>query len=307
MIQTSPISARISVVLPHLNQPDALAKCLLSLHKGARLPDEVIVVDNGSVLLPNEAVGVVPGVQLLQEVIAGPGPARNTGVAASTGDILAFIDSDCIADPQWLAEIEREFGSNADATVLGGDVRIWYRDPDRLSQLEAYESIYAYRMDRYIAEQGFSGTGNLAMRREIFDDVGPFAGVGVAEDRDWGQRATGKGYTIRYCAGMKVFHPAREKFSELALKWDRHSAHDYAAASEQSGGKLRFIAKTVAMPLSPLAEIPQILTTDRISGVWPRWQAFVALCQIRLYRTQIMVKLLVSDDPDALAKRWNRD
>jgi glycosyltransferase involved in cell wall biosynthesis len=297
---------RISVVLPHLNQPDALALCLASLRDGQRPPDEIIVVDNGSDALPVETVAGFDNARLLEEETPGPGPARNTGVAASSGDILAFIDSDCIAGPGWLAEIERIFTNDPSAQVLGGDVRINLRVPGKFTQLEAYESIYAYRMDRYIAEQGFTGTGNLAMRRAIFEDVGTFAGLGVAEDRDWGHRATAKGYEIRYCPSMKVFHPARDHFAELAQKWDRHSAHDYAAAQSRAGGRLKFIAKTLAMPLSPLAEIRQILTTDRVTGVSARWQALAGLVRIRLYRARIMMYLLISNDPGSLSDRWNR-
>lgn len=307
-MQTGTRQARptISVVLPHLNQPDALALCLASLRNGQRAPDEIIVVDNGSDALPTETVAAIPGAHLLEEATPGPGPARNTGVAASHGDILAFIDSDCIADPGWLAEIERIFTDDPDAAVLGGDVRINLRVPGQYTQLEAYESIYAYRMDRYIAEQGFTGTGNLAMRRAVFEDVGPFAGLGVAEDRDWGHRATAKGYEIRYCAAMQVFHPARTRFAELAQKWDRHSAHDYVAARTRRGGLVKFAAKTLAMPLSPLAEIPQILTTDRVAGTGARAQAFAGLVRIRLYRARIMTGLMIGRDPERLSDRWNR-
>ena len=99
-------SIRISVVIPHLNQPEYLAKCLASLAAGKRKPDQVIVVDNGSSVLPTEVVRAYPGTLLLQETTPGPGPARNCGVAASDGDVLAFIDADCLADPAWLETAE---------------------------------------------------------------------------------------------------------------------------------------------------------------------------------------------------------
>ncbi|MFN3938913.1 MAG: glycosyltransferase family 2 protein, partial [Gemmobacter sp.] len=165
---------RISVVIPHLNQPAMLARCLDSLWGGTRRPDQVFVVDNGSTALPAAVVAAYPGTVLLQEPTPGPGPARNRGVAASDGTVLAFIDADCIASPDWLAAAEAEL-ADPGAAILGGDVRIALTDPARLTMLEAYESIYAYRMDRYIAEQGFTGTGNLVVRRAVFEDVGPFA------------------------------------------------------------------------------------------------------------------------------------
>lgn len=295
---------RISVIIPHLNQPEALARCLASLLAGRRRPDEVFVVDNGSGSLPDAICAAHPGVTLLHEPTPGPGPARNRGITAASGAILAFIDADCLADPDWLAQAEAVM-ADPDAEILGGDVRIAYENPARLTSLEAYESVYAYRMDRYIAREGFTGTGNLVVRRAVLDDVGPFAGIGVAEDRDWGQRATAKGYRIRYVAGMKVYHPARKSLSELCTKWDRQSAHDYVKARD-NGRWLRFVLKALAMGISPLVELPRLLASDRIAGLRNRALAFGVLVRIRLYRMGLMARLLAGADPDRLSGRWNR-
>ena len=299
------VPIRISVVIPHLNQPALLDRCLRSLFQGVRQPDEIIVVDNGSTASPEAVCGAYPGVRLFSEPEPGPGPARNKGVAESSGDVLAFIDADCLADPAWLAEAERTMG-DPDTHILGGDVRISYADPARLTMLEAYEGIFAYRMDRYIAREGFTGTGNLVVRRSALQKVGSFAGLSIAEDRDWGQRATRMGYRIRYVAGMKVYHPARQTFSEMWKKWDRHSAHDYVAARQHPGGRLRFLAKTLAMALSPIAEIPRIIASDRLSGGRSRILAFAGLARVRLYRTGVMARLLTGSAGADLSGAWNR-
>ena len=296
---------RISVVIPHLNQPQMLARCLASLAAGQRVPDEVIVVDNGSAGLPTGICAPYPHVQLLQEKTPGPGPARNLGVAQARHDILAFIDADCIADPGWLAEAAAAM-ADPTAQILGGDVRIAFVNPARLTMLEAYESIYAYRMDRYIAREGFTGTGNLVVRRAVLDAVGPFAGIGVAEDRDWGQRATRAGHAIRYVPAMKVYHPARQHQAELRQKWDRHMAHDFATVPGRPLARLKWLLKTLAMAVSPLAEIPRIIASDRIAGPRNRALAFVGLGRIRLYRAGRMAQLFLGADPALLAGRWNR-
>ena len=302
---TSEKSPVISVIIPHLNQPQLLKSCLDSLAAGTRVPDEIIVVDNGSSQMPEAICASASNIQLLREDTPGPGPARNLGIAQARGDILAFIDSDCLADPMWLAQAEAAM-ADPEAKILGGDVRIAYVDPDNLTVLEAYESIYAYRMDRYISREGFTGTGNLVARREVLADVGPFAGIGVAEDIDWGKRATGMGKVITYVAEMKVYHPARENYSELQSKWDRHTAHFYHTARDRPLGKIKWVARTAAMAVSPLWEIGQILTTDRISGVRNRYKALGGLARIRMYRARKMIAVLVSDDPDALSNAWNR-
>ena len=296
---------RLSVVIPHLNQPEMLARCLAALAAGQRQADEIFVVDNGSQSLPAAVCAAHPGVVLLQEPIPGPGPARNLGMARASGEVLAFIDADCLADPLWLHQAEAAL-ADPGVMILGGDVRIALRDPKRLTALEAYESIYAYRMDRYIAREGFTGTGNLVVRAPVLRDVGPFAGIGVAEDIDWGKRATGKGYRIRYVAGMKVYHPARSHFAELRQKWDRHVAHFWTEAAKSRAGRLRWLVRTCVMAVSPLAEIPRILLSDRISGPRNRLLAFAVLTRIRLYRAWMMAWLGFGGDPDQLAARWNR-
>jgi len=295
----------ISVVIPHLNQPEFLRRCLASIKAGSRQPDEIFVVDNGSGEMPHEICDAVEGVTLLREDTPGPGPARNLGVAHASGDVLAFIDADCLADPNWLAAAAREMADPA-TEVLGGDVRIAYDNPDDLTQIEAYESIYAYRMDHYIAREGFTGTGNLVVRRAVLDAVGPFAGLSLAEDIDWGKRATGAGHSLRYVADMKAYHPARKTFDELRQKWDRHLAHFFTSARERRGGRAIWALKTVIMCASPLGEIPQILTSDRVQGPKNRWLAFVGLTRVRLYRTRVMLRLLLKGDPETLSNRWNR-
>ena len=166
-------------------------------------------------------------------------------------------------------------------------------------------------MDRYIAREGFTGTGNLVVRRDVLDAVGPFAGIGVAEDRDWGQRATALGFTIRYVPGMKVYHPARQNFAELYRKWDRQTAHDYVKATGGvTGGStawLRFALKTLAMVPSPLAELPRLAASDRINGLRSRVLAFGALTRIRFYRAGLMLRLLAGTRPEDLSGRWNRE
>ena len=289
---------RISVVIPHLNQPQMLARCLTSLAENTRPPDEIIVVDNGSEMMPD----VPENVTLLREETPGPGPARNLGVTHATGDVLAFIDADCLARFDWLEEAARAI---ARADILGGDVRIGYVNPARLTVLEAYESIFAYQMRRYIAEENFTGTGNLVVRREVLDAVGPFAGLTVAEDRDWGQRATALGYTITYVPRMRVYHPARRTFLELYAKWDRQMAHDFGQIAD-GAGRVRWLAKTLAMAVSPLAAIPRIASSDRVRGIGARGKAFAGLCRIRLYRAGRMMDLMLRGQPERLAAKWNR-
>lgn len=304
-----PRSPRLSVIIPHLNQPTFLQRCLRSLAEqtGDVPPHEIFVVDNGSRALPLDIVDAFENVMLLEEPEPGPGPARNRGVAQASGEILAFIDSDCLAHPGWLARIASVFDSDPEKGILGGDVFIARKSDDQATPLEAYESVYAYRMKEYIAKQGFTGTGNLAVRKSIMDKVGRFGGIGIAEDRDWGQRATAMGHATSYVADMVVYHPARETFDELKVKWNRHIAHDFTRMREKSGWWWRWVGRAVAVALSPGPEVLRILRSPRINGIRERALAFLVLIRIRLYRAWTMLSLVMGRSAEAMSGSWNRD
>lgn len=228
------------------------------------------------------------------------------GTAAAKGDILAFIDADCVAAPGWLAAIEQRFAAAPDVPVLGGDVRILQINPGRLTWLEAYESVFAFRMKKYIQEKGFTGGGNLAIRAPVFKAVGNFLGINIAEDTEWGQRATSMGYRVRYEPQMIVYHPARRNFAELANKWDRHIAHDFAEIKSKSLWWPRWMLRAAAVTVSPVAEFGRILVSDRLSGLQARMLAFGGVTRIRLYRGRKMVELALGSQGSQAAHRWNR-
>lgn len=297
----------ISVIVPHLNQAEALRRCLASLcsQQGLLEPAEIIVVDNGSKTMPSDVCSAFPSVKLLSQPTPGPGPARNLGASHAGGDILAFIDADCIADEAWLSQIERQFSKSEGIGILGGDVRIACQDPRRPTLLEAYESVFAYRMKEYIARQGYTGTGNLAVRARVFAAVGPFGGIDIAEDRDWGQRALRLGYRTHYCPDMVVYHPARKSLAELAQKWQRHTAHQFTQIQSKPGWWLRWILRSAAVALSPAAELARIGFSNWLEGWRARGLAFVGVVLIRVYRSGVMLALAFGASASRLSGRWN--
>jgi len=296
----------ISIVIPHLNQEDFLRVGLKALHqqRNTAADLEIIVVDNGSARLPVEICCQWPDVRLLSEPTPGPGPARNRGINEARGEILAFIDADCRADPGWLAAIQAAF-INPETNIIGGDVRVGYENVSRPTFLEPYESIYSYRNNEHIAE-GFSGTGNLATRPSVIAEIGMFAGIEVAEDRDWGLRARAAGYAISYVPDMIVFHPARKTFAELALKWDRHIAHDYERFRSRRLAGLRWLARALAVAGSPLFEVRTLLFSPRVSGARERLLAFLCLSRVRLYRGRRMIAVWLHGDSQTISAAWNR-
>lgn len=307
--ETQPRPApEISVVVPHLNQPELLSAFLVSLHAQdfdmARA--EVIVVDNGSRVLPREITARFPGVVLVEEPVPGPGPARNRGASLARGPILAFTDADCLVARDWLPAILKRFAADPALAALGGDIRIFAEDPARPNLAEAYECVYAFPQRDYIARQGFSVTANMAVRRAVFDAVGPFAGIEIAEDTDWGQRAARLGHVTVYAPEVVVHHPARRSMAELYAKWDRNVGHHYTAFAQGPGGRVKWALKAGALTLSPLAEIPRLAATDRLRSPRDRARAFRALASLRLYRARRMLAVMLHRGTCTAETRWNR-
>ena len=267
----------ITVIIPHLNDEYGLAACLCSLAAQSLGSEkfEVIVVDNGSIELPNRVVEQYPGAILLQELRQGPGLARNRGIEAANGDILALIDADCRAHPDWLRNALHAPRSAKEPIILGGDVQIWHETPGLISALEAYETVFAYRFKLYIEQHGFSGTGNLVVRRSDFYKVGPFGGIEIAEDIDWGRRARTAGYTFRYVPEMIVFHPARRSLQELFVKWDRHIQHAVNIRDEGVMWRARWFVRAFGILLWPFVDWVTVVRSDRSDWHW--------CCVSRLY------------------------
>jgi glycosyltransferase involved in cell wall biosynthesis len=284
----------ISVIIPHLNQPDGLDICLCSLDAQSLSRDlfEVVVVDNGSATAPAEIVARHSGVRLLHEAEPGPGPARNTGVAAAAGEVLAFIDADCRAHPNWLRNLLQALCASPPKTILGGDVRIWHSGSGALDAVAAYESVFAYRFKLYIERHGYSGTGNLAMYRRDFEMIGPFAGIQVAEDMQWGRSARAAGFRFKYIPEMIVFHPARSSLRELYVKWDRQLVHRRNMVEGTPGWRLRWLAQALLVLASPVLSAVTVLTSDRIQGLVTRGKAIAVLCAVRTHRALTMLAML---------------
>ena len=300
---------RISVVIPHLNEPDDLRRCLAALdaQREADISYEVIVVDNGSKSLPSEICAAFKDTRLEQEAAPGPGPARSRGASLARGDIVAFIDADCLADKGWMRNIVTFMDQNPDIHVIAGDVQVSRQDPKAPTMFEIYEGIFSYLIPVYVARDHYAATGNMSVRRDIFTAVGPFGGIGMAEDREWGQRATGMGFSLAYVPQVRVSTSACKSFAELARRWDRAIAHDYADAMEQPLGQLKWIVRSFLVALSPPFEFPRIIKSGKAGTSREVWLAFSCLVRIRLYRAGRMITQATHGRARASLERWNRD
>ena len=216
------------------------------------------MVDNGSTALPEPVVEQYPGARLLQELKPGPGLARNRGIEAANADISCVHRLlTAVRIPTGFETRFALFNPPKNGSFWAATFRSGVKRKGQISALEAYENVFAYRFKLYIEQHGFSGTGNLVVRRSDFDKVGPFGGIEVAEDIDWGQRARAAGYTFRYVPEMIVFHPARRSLRELFVKWDRHIQHAVNTRDENALWHARWFLRAFAILISPLSIGPR--------------------------------------------------
>lgn len=279
----APVTFELSVIVPHYSDLDRLDRCLGSLERQSqpRSSFEIVVADNRS---PEGEAAVRDRIAgRARMVIAdekGAGPARNAAVAASTGRILAFIDADCIADPDWLA---CGVAALAQADLIGGRMIVLIEGRGAKSGAEAFEAVFAFDNRSYVEKKHFSVTANLFCTRAVFDATGPFRN-GMSEDADWCLRARDAGYRIAYAHDAIVSHPARPDWAALKKKWVRINAELHQLEMLRPGGWGRWARHTALLPLSIAAHAPRVMRSTALAGGGERIAALTTLARLRLWR-----------------------
>lgn len=214
---------KVSVVIPVLTHLDQLDTLLESLTSQTLNPKEfeVLVVHNSSSALE-------VGTDYPFELVAACEPngyayaARNKGIRLSRGDVLAFTDADCIADPGWLegaiAVIEGDPNS-----LVAGHISVTPDSPTP-SLAEKHQMTFAFDQEINVAYKRGIPTANLVAHREAFLDVGLFNPDMVSGgDTEWTRRALHHGYRAVYVPSAVIFHPARRTIREIREQRIRHS------------------------------------------------------------------------------------
>lgn len=209
---------KISVIVPAYNAADTIADCLVALQKQTRLPDEIIVVDDGST---DETAQVVErlGIRLIRQAHAGAAAARNVGARLASGDILVFTDADCRPEPDWLLRLIQPFD---DSEIVGS--KGVYRTTQsslvaRFVQLE-YESKYANMVRQSYID--FVDTYSAAYRRDVFlQNSGFDTKLLELEDQEFSFRLARKGYRMVFVPSAVVYHiHDRNVFEYIRRKYE---------------------------------------------------------------------------------------
>jgi glycosyltransferase involved in cell wall biosynthesis len=211
----------VSIVIPVLNDFERLTKCLRALE--AQTWDtsalEVIVVDNGSDGDLAQLIAPFDFVRLARESRPGSYAARNAGLELVTGNVIAFTDSDCLPEPNWVEQGVAAVQTHGPNVVVGGHVVLFPKDADRPSLAESFELAVGFSQQLYVEQKHYAVTANLFTTPHVFAKVGRFDGsLKSGGDKEWGTRAFRDGVKVVYDENTVVRHPARRSMQELLHK-----------------------------------------------------------------------------------------
>jgi len=214
----------VSIVVPVYNDPEGIRSTLDSLVNQTvpRTAYEVVVVDNGSTDGTRDVVAQFvdrfENVRLeVESEIQGSYAARNRGIQTARGSVLAFVDADMTADPDWLRRAVTAMEAT-DAPYLACDVEL-YPPENEEGLVGKYNRLTDLRVDRYLRRMRFAPTCSLLVRMSLLKEVGPFdPRFRSSGDLEFGHRVDNAGRTMYYAPEVQLYHPARTTLRALLGK-----------------------------------------------------------------------------------------
>jgi GT2 family glycosyltransferase len=206
-----------SLIIITLDRPALLQRTLEGLGRQSRPIDEIIVVDNGPTA-DTQRVTCSSGARYIPEPQRGYGHARNRGLAEARGEVIYFLDDDCVPEPDWSGVLWHVL--EAGGADLAGGSRV-PGQPGLAARLE-YLSTDGPVLSPALAAgpARHLSTSNLILRREVIEKTGCFdTALAMCEDRDYTTRARKLGFRLRFEPRARVTHyPAIHGLSDFLGK-----------------------------------------------------------------------------------------
>jgi glycosyltransferase involved in cell wall biosynthesis len=282
-------SVHVAVLIATYNRAERLGETLDILAASrvrSGLTWEVVVVDNNSTDTTRDVVesrqATYPvTLRYLTEKKQGRSPALNTAIAATDAPFLLFSDDDICVESNWIDTAVAALESGLD--YAGGPVRpIWEAPPPRWLDLTRSDiwgtiAILDYGPDRFVFEDRgrVPLAGNLAVRREVFDRVGPYrVELGRSNGRvllgqevpEWMARARAAGVRGVYVPEMVVHHhiPARRLTKQYYRRWWVGKGYSRALFDEMQP----ITDQGIDLRLVPhIGAIPRFMFTDAVRDI----------------------------------------
>ncbi len=225
---------KISFVIPAYNEAASLEGCLDSIRRelrGKPWKSEIIVVDNASTDATARLAAGYPGVTVVSEPRKGITFARQAGLAASRGELVANVDADTILPSGWLETAARAFAEDPQLVCLSGPV-IYYdasRSVRLCTRLFYFAGFATYLINRFVLRTGsMVQGGNFVCRRPALESVGGFntAIAFYGEDTDIAQRLHRIG-RVKFTFHLPIYASGRRLAAEGLLTTGARYALNY--------------------------------------------------------------------------------
>ncbi len=211
---------RLSFVIPAYNEEKYLPACLESILEQTRvLPNsgrdivEIIVVNNASTDGTKQAALSYPGIRVVDEPRKGLTFARQAGFLASTGSLIANVDSDCRLTPGWIAQVLNAFHADPHLAALSGPFIYYDLTPAQRFFVRIFyaTAFFTYLINRYVLRVGsMVQGGNFILTRAALTAIGGFdTSISFyGEDTDIARRVSTVG-KVRFTFRLKMLSSAR--------------------------------------------------------------------------------------------------
>ena len=222
-----------SIIVPSYNRSDELVELIESFAIQNIFKDkfEVLIVDDGSTdntekIVNNFISRMEFQIRFFKRDHQGPGPARNFGMSKAKGEYFLFIDSDCIADVDWLKKLEEAIEKES-PDAFGG--------PDGvLPTFTPLQKAIDYSMTSFLTTGGMRGHSkkklakyyprsfNMGIHRKIYETLGGMGTLRHGQDLEFSRRIVASGAKVIPIIDAKVFHKRRtslRKFYKQMFNW----------------------------------------------------------------------------------------
>jgi glycosyltransferase involved in cell wall biosynthesis len=290
----------VSVIIPVYKNWVALQLCLESLRHQTYPSSsyEVIVVDNDCSTDYSSFKNLTKGIRIIRESKTGSYAARNKGIEQAKGEILAFTDSDCLPNQDWIEEGVKVFQSTPGLTRVAGPVDLEFLHPEKHHPVELYEKVFAFPQEKKVKQEGTSVTANLFVCSNVFSSLGLFnENLKSGGDIEWGRKANSAGFEIVFAPQVRVFHPARRTWSSIARKGVRIYGGFWELTDRRNRSILRNLIGGIGIFKSSAWRISTTLSTTELQTFTERLKVIVVIVFIQLVQFYEHNRLLIGGQP----------
>lgn len=232
----------VSIVVPVYNAKDTLRRTIGSvLNQDYPLERyEVIIVDDGSTDGSIELIRDL-GIKLIKQNNQGAASARNTGISNTRGEIIIFLDSDCVVSNDWIRLHVREHRVNNAIGCIGGAFAFPKLTTCNFFELCDYYSSWYEQNPKCPPSFNYEylPSTNISFRKAVLEKIGGFAAnLKTGEDVEICQRIRNEGKQILFRPHIQIYHYGRRTlfdFLKHHYGWGRH-----APLVRKYGSGLRF-------------------------------------------------------------------